>query len=310
MARALSIICSIVMLSGASVPRAAGQTGAAPPPVIDMHVHSASTSPQEQLDRMKALNIRHVWVAAQAPDLAGWTSTIPAGQFLPSLSLPCPGGRAALNPRRCWDASTDFPDITWLRAEVQAGRIKALGELVPQLMGIGPNDARLAPYWELAETSDIPVAIHMGPGPPAAAYESSPSPFKLPEFRMAANNPLLLEEVLLRHKKLRVVLSHAGWPFLDSTIALLYAHPNVYVDVGALQAEFMVPRASYYRHLRGLVEAGFGRRIMFGSDFPNTAAAGISAIRAADFLSEDQKTDILCRNAARFLRLGEAICAP
>src|SRR5438093_11753038 len=28
---------------------------------------------------------------------------------------------------------------------------------------------------------------------------------------------------------------HAGWPFLDSILALLYAHPNVYLDVGALQ---------------------------------------------------------------------------
>jgi hypothetical protein len=193
---------------------------------------------------------------------------------------------------------------------VKAGRIKALGELVPQLMGIPPGDPALEPYWELAETSDIPVAIHMGPGPPAAAYESSPSPVTFPEFRMAANNPLVLEEVLLRHKRLRVVLSHAGWPFLDSTLALLYAHPTVYVDVGALQAEFMVPRASYYRHLRGLIEAGFGRRVVFGSDFPNVVAVGIDAILAADFLTTEQKSDILCWNAARFLRLREAVCAP
>lgn len=80
----------------------------------------------------------------------------------------------------------------------------------------------------MAETLDVPVAIHMGPDPPAAAYESSPAPVKYPEYRMALSNPLLLEEVLLRHKGLRVLLMHAGWPFLESTLALLYAHPNVY----------------------------------------------------------------------------------
>ena len=154
------------------------------------------------------------------------------------------------------------------------------------------------------------VAIHMGPGPPGAAYPSSPVPFKFPEFRMALGNPLLLEEVLLRHKRLRVVVMHAGWPALDSMLALLYAHPNVYVDVAALQAQFAVPRASYYRYLRGLVEGGYAKRIVFGSDFADQVGPGIDAVLAADFLTQDQKSDILCNNAARFLRLDAAVCAP
>ncbi len=72
----------------------------------------------------------------------------------------------------------------------------------------------------------------------------------------------------------------------------------------------MVPRASYYRHRRGLVEAGLGRRVVFGSDFPNALVAGVDAIGAADLLSSDQKADILCGNAARFLRLPSEVCAP
>ena len=120
----------------------------------------------------------------------------------------------------------------------------------------------------------------------------------------------MLEEVLLRHKRLRIFVMHAGWPRLESMLALLYAHPNVYVDTAALSAEFMVPRASYYRYLRGLVEGGFAKRIMFGSDFPTQVAPGIDAIVTADFLSGDQKADILCHNAARFLRLEPGVCGP
>ncbi len=119
---------------------------------------------------------------------------------------------------------------------------------------------------------------------------------------------MLLEEVLLRHKRLRLFVMHAGWPQLDSMIALMYAHPNVYVDTAALSFESMVPRPTYYRHLRGLVEAGFAKRIMFGSDFPNQVNPGIAAILAADFLTAEQKTDILCNNAARFLRLNPSPC--
>jgi predicted TIM-barrel fold metal-dependent hydrolase len=208
----------------------------------------------------------------------------------------------------------DFPDIAWLRGELSAGRIRAFGELLPEYMGISPNDPRFEPYWELAEEFDIPVGIHMGPGPPGgAAYDSSPAPFKSPNFRIAAGDPLLLEDVLLRHKRIRLFVMHAGWPRLESMLALLYAHPNVYVETGVLQEPSIVPRAAYYGYLRALVENGFAKRIMFGSDapsFPNLLGGGVDAILAADFLSAEQKSDILCNNAARFLRLNSATCDP
>jgi predicted TIM-barrel fold metal-dependent hydrolase len=47
---------------------------------------------------------------------------------------------------------------------------------------------------------------------------------------------------------------------------------------------------------------------MFGSDFPDQVGAGIDAILGADFLSGEQKSDILCNNAARFLRLNPSPC--
>jgi uncharacterized protein len=133
---------------------------------------------------------------------------------------------------------------------------------------------------------------------------------KSPAFRIAAGDPLLLEDVLLKHKSLRIYVMHAGWPRLESMIALLYAHPGVYVDVAGMQSDAMMPRPVYYQHLRSLVEAGFAKRIMFGSDFPDQVAAGIDAIRAADFLTIQQKADILCGNAMRFLRLDSSTCNP
>ena len=197
-----------------------------------------------------------------------------------------------------------------MRGELRAGRIKALGEVSPQYVGMSPADPRMEPYWQLAEEFDLPVGIHMGAGPSGIAYDASPMRVKSPAFRIALGDPLLLEEVLLRHQRLRLFVMHAGWPRLEPMIALMTAHPGVHVDVAALQDENKVPRVAYYRHLRGLVEAGFASRIMFGSDFPATVEAGIEAIMAADFLSEPQKADILCRNAARFLRLEASTCEP
>jgi hypothetical protein len=278
------------------------------PPVIDMHVHSTTTSPAA-LATLDSLNVRYLFLSGLAADLRDW-ETVDAGRYLPSLVFPCDAGRAPVTGRPCYSTPTDLPDITWLRGELEAGRIRGFGEMSPQYLGMSPADPRLEPYWTLAEELDVPVGIHMGFGPPGAAYASSPIPFKSPNHRMALSDPMLLEEVLLRHNRLRLFVMHAGWPRLEPMLALLYAHPHVYVDIAGLSFEALVPRAEYDRYLRGLVQAGFARRIMFGSDFPNQLRPGIDAVLSADYLTDVQKADILCGNAARFLRLEASICLP
>jgi hypothetical protein len=278
------------------------------PPVIDVHVHSTTTTPAA-IPRLDSLNVRYWFLSGLAADLRTWQS-VDSARYLPGLVFPCDRGRAPITGRPCFDNPTELPDTAWLRAEIKAGRVRAFGELSPQYLGMSPADPRLEPYWTMAEEFDIPVGIHMGPGPAGAAYESSPVPFKSPAFRMAYSDPMILEEVLLRHKRLRVFVMHAGWPRAESMMALLYAHPTVYVDVAALSSERIVPRVGYHRYLRDLVEAGFGKRIMFGSDFPDQVGGGIDALLSADFLSAEAKADILCNNAMRFLRLPPSVCRP
>lgn len=299
--RFLAILAGVGLLTSQAAPPA--------PPVIDMHVHSTQVTPND-LAALEGANVRYIFLAGLAADLRAWAGAADAARYLPSLVFPCHQGRAPVTGRPCWEGESDFPDPGWLRGELAAGRIRGFGEVTAQLLGMGIDDERLEPFWQLAEEFDIPVGVHLGPGPPGAAYASGPAPFKAPAFRMAAGDPLRLEDVLLRHKRLRIFVMHAGWPMLDSMIALMYAHPQVYVDTAALQAPFVTPRAGYHRHLRGLVEAGFGKRIMFGSDFKGQVRAGVDAILTADFLSPEQKADILCHNAARFLRLDAATCAP
>jgi predicted TIM-barrel fold metal-dependent hydrolase len=84
----------------------------------------------------------------------------------------------------------------------------------------------------------------------------------------------------------------------------MYAHPQVYVDVGVIV--YTQPRAAFYRYLQRIMEAGFGKRVMFGSDqmvWPGVIERSIRVIEDAPFLSPGDKRDILYNNAARFLRL-------
>lgn len=184
------------------------------------------------------------------------------------------------------------------------GKILVLGELGFQYDGISPDDPRLEALWAAAEKYDVPVAIHMGPGPPGVAYMPGSG------YRARLSSPLLLEDVLVRHPNLRVNVMHAGFPMLDDTLALLYAHPQIYLDTGVII--YTQPRKAFYRYLEALVDAGFGNRIMFGSDqmvWPEAIDRSIAVIREAPFLTNEQKRDILYNNAARFLRLDKETIA-
>lgn len=186
-----------------------------------------------------------------------------------------------------------------IREWVKDGTIRVLGELGFQYTGSSPTDAGPEAYFSLAEELDIPVGVHVGPGAPGAPYVG------YPKYEMRLTNPLLYESVLTRHPKLRLYIMHAAWPMLDQMIGLMYAHPQVYVDISLI--DWFIPRKEFHFFLRRLVDAGFEKRIMFGSDqtiWPEALRIAIEGVETADFLSPSQKRDIFYNNAARFLRLN------
>lgn len=203
------------------------------------------------------------------------------------------------------------PVLDQIRRLAKEGKIKVLGETAFQYFGIGP-DSPLADVWfSLAEELDLPVALHMGSGFLDVHSET-------PLYRVSAGDPMLLEEALIKHPKMRIYIMHAGWPFLDNMIAIMNTYPQVYVDVADLNHHF--PQKEFHFYLKRLVDAGFGDRIMFGSDsyspnpeykddayhfisFEDRYARGIRNIEEADFLTKEQKRDIFYNNAVRFFRL-------
>ena len=258
-------------------------------PACDDPVWSPATDEEvmrQTIEVMERRNIYGVLSEGSPAPVAAWMAAAP-GRFIPGLILEF-GGRVP----------SFSPDS--LRALHAAGRLAVLGEVVNQYAGIAPDDPVMEPYWALAEELDVPVGIHVGPGPPGVIYLGAEG------YRARLHSPLALEEVLVRHPRLRVYLMHAGYPMLDDLLAVLYAHPQVHVDIGVIV--YTQPRAAFYRFLQGIVEAGFGDRVMFGSDqmvWPEVIERAVAAIEEAPFLTEGQKRAILYDNAARFLRLSE-----
>ena len=63
---------------------------------------------------------------------------------------------------------------------------------------------------------------------------------------------------------LQVPTGHVGEALHWHMLAVLYAHPQVCVDVGVIV--YTQARPAFYRYLQAMVDAGFANRIMFGSD--------------------------------------------
>jgi predicted TIM-barrel fold metal-dependent hydrolase len=240
----------------------------------------------ETLDVMRRRNIIGVLSGSDGMDrVLRWRDAAP-DRVIPALGFN-------------WSAGSPTPAA--IARLHEQGQFVVFGEVGIQYQGMSPSDAAFEPYLAMAEQRDIPVGLHIGIGPSGAPYLDAP------QYRASLHSALVLEAALVQHPQLRVYVMHAGWPMLDDLLAVLWTHPQVYVDVGAIV--WALPRAEFHRYLQRIVEAGFGRRVMFGSDqmtWPGVIERSLGVIESAPFLDEEQKRNILYNNAARFLRLSDA----
>jgi hypothetical protein len=257
------------------------------------------TTDAEVLRQTVAAMERHnvVGVLGGRPELvAEWMAAAP-GRFIPALDLRFDTSGVGIAATAAGAPVRRLPPDT-VRALHAAGAFRVLAEVMNQYAGIPPDDPRLEPYWAMAESLDIPVGIHVGGGEPGQPYAGAKG------FRARLQSALTLEEVLVRHPRLRVYVMHGGYPMLDDLLALLFSYPQVYVELS--MAANVERRPAFHRFLRGLVDAGYADRVMFGSDqmvWPGLIDVAVRAIDEAPFLSAEQRRGIFYDNAARFLRL-------
>ena len=216
------------------------------------------------LEAMDQYNIVKGFLSDRAlKDVYGWVAAAP-DRFIPSPAI---------------SGGPDSPSIDFLRAEHAAGRIQGIGEISSQYAGLAPDDPALEPYFALAEELDLPVLIHTCGGGVAVG-----------PFRASLGLPLLLEKVLVKHRKLRLWVENAGYPFLGETVALMNLYPEAYADLSTVT--WIFPREAFHDFLRGLMRSGLGKRLMFGSDqmmWPETIGMAIEGIETAEFLTGEQK---------------------
>jgi predicted TIM-barrel fold metal-dependent hydrolase len=171
--------------------------------------------------------------------------------------------------------------------------------------GFYPNNPRLDLVYQKCEDLSVPVMIHTGPKAVRWQY-------------MKYNNPVFIDDVATNFPGLKIIISHGGYPWVEEFMAVVYSNENIIVDITFLDYIEKAFRRSGLTEetMRRLVELIGPRRLVWGSEGPfmNLPMFGVHGpeyyvesqeflVKRFDFLSEDDKKDILGNNAMRILRL-------
>ncbi len=146
-----------------------------------------------------------------------------------------------------------------------------------------PNDPRLYPLYELAQSAGVPVMFHTGSS-------------IFPGAKIKYGDPIYLDEIAVDFPKLTIIMSHGGRGFwYDKAQFLTQIRPNVYIDICGLPPHKLLdlfPKLERLHH-----------KFLFGSDWPGgDIKRSIEGILALP-ISNEAKEAILYKNALRLLRI-------
>jgi predicted TIM-barrel fold metal-dependent hydrolase len=272
--------------------------------IIDVHLHAwwiggmkAYAAPHklaildekvfaDTLVQMDQLNIRHAVLSGPNNVTVEWCRRVPdrfIASWLPSANPSDPDAEAA----------------RFIEA-IETQGFRGMGELLMQDAGFAVNDERFFPLYRICQERHLPVIFHTGFNGPGFYHDE-------PSFRTRLGDPLLLEDVAVAFPELVIIMDHLSFPFTEQATYILFAHPNVYADVAAVN--WCLGRAGFHRLLRQVFETVGSDKILFGSDqmnVPQMIPVGVSAIQEASFLSEEDKRKILGDNARKLLGINVA----
>lgn len=282
-------------------------------PVFDVHRHGnwpwsdTEGARSRSLTEMSEHDVKSAVVAATSfEEIDAWSEV--GDNVLVGVMLPCPENASA--PFfHCFPEDEGWPDLERLEAEILAGRVHALHEVLPSYSGISPADPRLDPYFALAHKHQIPVGVHTTKGPPAGGRFSIRDGERCCAlFDGEMGNPALLRPVLDRYPGMKVWLQHVGagmgdyGPFWPETLELLRDYPDVYIDLSITNG--VMPMAQYEAALAHLISNGFESRIMLGSDGVPMQRI-LERLNSIDWLTAKQRSAILYDNAHCFFASAE-----
>jgi hypothetical protein len=169
----------------------------------------------------------------------------------------------------------------------QTGRIVA-AKIFPGHDPIYPTDKRLTPLYELCVRHDLPVVIHTG-GKKQSKY----------------NNPKCIVKIAQKHPKLKIVIAHYFFPWVEYCHEITKPYENIYFDTSGLADEEVIAATGLNKIKRILTQTAKERpdNIVFGTDYAMCSISKHITLIESLPMAPKYKERIFSANSIRLFRL-------
>jgi len=164
--------------------------------------------------------------------------------------------------------------------------------LRPFMIGLPADDRHYYPFYEKCIELDVPVSIH------ASANWTTCRPSDL-------GNPHHFDVVACDFPELKLILSHAGYPWVLEACLLAWKHPNVYLELAAHRPKYFTAPGAGWEPLLRYGQSTIQDKVLYGSGaflIGRSQAELLAEFRALP-LKPEVMEKWLWRNAAALLQL-------
>ncbi len=163
--------------------------------------------------------------------------------------------------------------------------------LWPPFHNLKANDRLYYPLYEKALELGVFVVLH-------SSVNFSRS------CRLELSRPIYLDDVAVDFPELKIVASHAGWPWVLEMVAVAWRHPNVHLEISAMRPKYFSRPGSGWEPLLNYGQSILKDRVMFATSWPLLPLKrSVEEVEALP-LKDEVKAKWLYQNAARFLGLS------
>lgn len=146
------------------------------------------------------------------------------------------------------------------------------------------DDERMNPIYDICSQEDIPIILQYGGGKNTVEYYT----------------PTDIDHIMANFPKLKIMISHGGWPQVMNFIHQAYKHPEVYISPDCYFYGYPGSQ-DYITAANGILQD----KMIFGSAFPLYSLRDTIKMYLDNIKPEIQEK-VMYENGARFFKLDDA----
>ena len=123
----------------------------------------------------------------------------------------------------------------------------------PAYQEVDPADKELMyPILEACEAMDAIVLIHTGTT-------------RMTYSKIRTCNPISIDDIATDFPKLKIIMTHFGWPWTAEALAVIWRHENVYLDLSGWLPKYIYQAEPIVFHYMNSI---LSDKFVYGSDYP------------------------------------------